>query len=162
MFMAVKWPPALLPDAATGLGAVLAFGGAGATGGGATGVELAAGGAAFADSVALRTKLKVVPGGKTTRAPVATAATLGGTFLGLPKLLKTELAAFATLPTAFCAVLVTLAELLVTATACPLITTEESCATQTDPLLASVTVAAAPCVIVTPLPALTGWVTELR
>jgi hypothetical protein len=158
--MAVTGPPALAPDAAAGLDA-----GIGAGAAEAIACCVTAGGAGVAgseDGGWPRTKFNVVPGGKTTRWPVATAETLEGTFFGLPKPPRTDPTALAAPAAALCAALVTLAELLVTAMAWPLITTEESCATQPDPFRASVRVAGAPWAIVTPLPALTGLVTEVR
>ena len=64
------------------------------------------------------TKVNVTPGGKTTRWPVATAVTAAGG-ARRPNPPKTEPTVFAAVAAALCAALVTLAELLVTAIACP-------------------------------------------
>jgi hypothetical protein len=89
---------------------------------GVSGAALAAGaasaaGLAEATGVAT-TKVNVTPGGKTTRWPVATAVTAAGGALR-PNPPKTDPTAFAAVDAALCAALVTLAELLVTAIACP-------------------------------------------
>src|SRR6202035_1161761 len=82
-------PPPMGPGAAEAV-SVCAAGAAGAI----DPTVLAAGGW-------LSTKVSVIPGGRTTRWPTATAATMGGTFFGLPNPPRTEFNGFAALPAAF-------------------------------------------------------------
>jgi hypothetical protein len=110
----------------------------------------------------LSTKVSVAPGGSTTRCPVATAVAPEGTFTWCPKPPSTELMELTALLAALCVAEVTLAAPLVTATGWPLMLTETSCVVQPDPPFTRLTAAAAPCGIVTPLPASTAFVTEAR
>ena len=101
----------------------------------------------------------MAPGGKITRSPIATDCAVEGIFGFLPKIPPMALL---TVAAAFCAALVTVAELLDTVTVCPSMIRDESCATQFVPFLASVTAAMAPCGMVTLLPALTALETVAR